>query len=500
LVIASADPANRGRVAVLAIAISAVLVAASIVYVGPSHADDTFIYMRYVDNFLRGNGLSFNPREPSHGMTSVVLTLLMIPPSALFGNTLAVWKGVSWFCYGVLCLWASWSILSRARHLVPAVLLVVAVLVEAHLFRWSGSGMDNALAALAILAILLAWRAVLLERGGGAAMGPLLGVLPFVRPELALLGGLLVLEWTSLARARSEWRGFIRAIAVAAAVAVVMAGAMFLTTGFLLPQTAEAKAIAWVQGSTPWYALERTTLLLATGAGVFVPAALGLLRFPQVRPLIRPALVFMAAVSLYLAWRNHLVTTRYSVSLNFPVMVCVGVALVDLGRARLAVVLPAFVAQAAIVIAVLIYAFPGTRTSEGEDIRRFAEQVKAVTDQGARIAISEVGAFGFFADRYVIDTSGLIDPQTVAWLRVHGQVTNFTQMEQLLEFRGATHFVDAAASSMPIVGNKLRLVPLIEGPVRRNNVTAWNGVVWRLYRIEAPEPWLPLRGRREPAQ
>lgn len=484
--IESRSVAGARQVTLIAVAVSAVLLASSIAYVGPSHADDTFIYMRYVDNLLRGDGLSFNPHEKSHGMTSVAWTLLMVVPSALFGNTLAVWKGVSWICYGVLCVWTCWSILGRARHLAPAVLIALAILVEPHLFRWSGSGMENALAGISILAVLLTWRSVFLERGSGAAMGPLLGVLPFVRPELALLGALLTLEWGILARARGEWAGLIRAMAVAAVLAALIAGAMFLATGYWVPQTAAAKAIASVQNQTPWYALERTALIVVTGAGVLVPAGLWLLGFPRVRPLVRPALLFMVLVSSYLAWQNHLVSTRYSVSLNFPLMVAAGLALLEVGRARMAVVLPAFAVQLAMAIGVLTYTFPGTRTAEGDDIRAFAEQVKTVTDASARIAISEVGAFGFFADRYLIDLYGLIDPRTVDWLRVHGRVSELTALEGLLEYRQATHFVDASANAAPIQGTRLKFVPLTEGVIRRNNAVAWNGGLWRLYRIETP--------------
>lgn len=476
-------------------ALSAILVAVSVAYVGPSHADDTYIYMRYVGNLLGGNGLSFNPGEQSQGMTSVAWALMMITPAALFGNTLAVWKAASWFCYGLLCWAVSHAILSRARQLLPACLIVVAILVEPHLLRWSGSGMENALAGLAIVALIVAWRAVLRDGASGAAMGPLLALAPLARPELALLAGLIVLEWASLARSRGQWAGLVRAIAVAAVLVTLTSGAMFAMTGYWLPQSAAAKAIASVQ-LAPTYALERTSEILVTGAGVFVLAGLWLLRSPQARPMVRPGLLFMALVWFYLAWQNHLVTTRYSVSLNFPLMVCVGLAVIDLGRARLAVVLPAFAVQTAVAIGVLAYTFPGTRTAEGEDIRRFAGQIRALTEPGARIALSEIGAFGFFADRYIIDTIGLVDPATVDWLKVHGPPRNDEQMEQLLEHRHATHFIDTSTASIAsgwVEGKKFKFVPLADGIVYRNNAVGWGGGLWRFYRLD-PLPGTAVAG------
>lgn len=58
--------------------------------------------------------------------------------------------------------------------------------------------------------------------------------------------------------------------------------------------------------------------------------------------------------------------------------------------------------------------FPFTHHSEEPDIRRFASTVKAVPPADARIVLSEIGAFGFHVDRYVIDTLGLVDRETFA--------------------------------------------------------------------------------------
>jgi hypothetical protein len=480
---------GRGRWAIAPVALAMIAVA----YVGPSAADDTFIYMRYVDCLLRGDGVSFNPGQPSYGLTSTVWMWLMAGTSALAGNSLAVWKATSWALYFSTCL-LLWRWAARRGPLGAAgTLLLAALLVAPHLLRWSGTGMENSLAALAVAGGVLLWHDVLAGRPRTVEAALLFGLFPFVRPELGLLATLILLEWALLARARRALRTWALVIAGAAGVAVVMASIMFVMTGFWLPQTGVAKALAARQASST-YGLTQTALVVASGAGLFLPAALWLfLAHQSARKLLRPMGVFLLLVWCYLAWQGHLVSTRYYVTIAFPLAVAATVAMVDVLQAhdrfsRRRLVAAGAGLQLVLSAGVLIHLFPGTRTDEGADIRRFAERVRQATPATARIALSEVGAFTFYSDRFVIDTVGLTDPGTVEWMRANGSllraaVLDSDQLERFLIDRRATHYVDAFAVA-PLVGTRLDFVPLLDGAVRRNVESGWSGGVWRLYRVD----------------
>jgi len=68
---------NKEKAAITFLSLFAILV--SYFYCGPSHGDDTFIYMEYVDNALSGNGFVFNEGEKSYGVTSPLWTFLCTP-------------------------------------------------------------------------------------------------------------------------------------------------------------------------------------------------------------------------------------------------------------------------------------------------------------------------------------------------------------------------------------------------------------------------------------
>jgi arabinofuranosyltransferase len=470
------------RIELTAVIGAALLCVASVLFVGPSHADDTFIYMRYIDNLLKGNGLTFNPGEPSHGLTSMAWPLVMVGPAVVLGNTIAVWKAVSWACYFMLSFAVLVLALRQKDHGPWTALIAVAVLTEPHFFRWSGSGMDNALVGLMVLALLAAWRSILEGRGHAAWTGALLAISPFVRPELAVLAALVAIEWAVQARRRGEWTVWVRTMIGAGLVAVLAASVAAWATGFWLPQTAKAKALTYFS-DTEGYAFRQAAGIVLSGCAAFLVVAAWLARMPRARPLVRPVLVFMLVLWGYYAWQNHLVSSRYSSLLNLPIMFAVLLSLEFAVVSTRTVAIAAGV-QILVAVTVLTYTFAGTRTNEGQAIAQFAERVRRVTSADARIALSEVGAFGFYSDRYTIDLVGLTDPETVEWLSRNGRVRTPEQLERLLVARRATHYVDAFAGPVLMTGRSLTFTPLTEAPVMRNNSTTWDAGLWRLYKIE----------------
>jgi hypothetical protein len=132
-----------------------------------------------------------------------------------------------------------------------------------------------------------------------------------------------------------------------------------------------------------------------------------------------------------------------------------------------------------------VYAFPSTRSSETADIREFVERVRSVTAPDARVALTEVGTFGFYSERYVVDLDGLVDPSALAWLRGHGAARTIGELEDLAIARGAQYYVDTAAEPEGIRGQRLEFVPMVQRTVQRNNFSEGRlrSGLWRLYRL-----------------
>ena len=73
--------------------------AVHLLYYGLRTVDDMFIFLRYAENFARGEGLVFNPGERVEGFSSP-LWVLLLTPGALLGINLVTWsKLLSLSCF-----------------------------------------------------------------------------------------------------------------------------------------------------------------------------------------------------------------------------------------------------------------------------------------------------------------------------------------------------------------------------------------------------------------
>jgi hypothetical protein len=438
-------------------------------YGGTAAGDDTFIYIRYVSNALLGLGYTFNPGESSYGVTSPLWAWIMTPLAALFGNSLELWRSASSVCFGIAVALVHRTVLRAGAPPSVSVLLIAAVALEPHTFRWASSGMENGLAAL-LVAVAFSTHVRITESGRvGATLGVVCGLMPLARPELGLLSiGLLLLH-----RHRAPWLA-----AVGSGVACLCWS--YVTFDGLFPQTAPAKAIA-LRHTEALFGLRQSLKILASGAGAAL-AVLVIALGARPRGLGLVVLLSLTGVLVYLGLVNQAVSTRYATHLCFPIVLAAVVLTVRSGG-RTAVA--GFAMQVAVAVGVLVMVFPATRTSEHHDIEAFATKVRALTPSTARVAITEVGAFGTYSDRYIIDLVGLVDVASLEWLREHGRVRRTSELEDFLLARRADYYVDAFAGPAGIIGDKLNFVPMAEHTVRRANVARGYVVAdtWRLYRI-----------------
>jgi hypothetical protein len=268
--------------------------------IGTSVVDDAFIFLRYADRLVHGEGLTFTPGPPVEGYTSLLWTLLLAAGHLLPLEPLQLAR-LAGLALSVGTLVAVWR---AARLLVPGPVSLVAVALLAlnrSLALWSVEALDTALFTCCLAAALWAWlrHGTRLVRGIPLA-GLCFGLLALARPE-----GLLFAALAGLFAGLAAWRsGTLRRFAVHAACAAAFAAGQLafrlLEYGELLPNTFHAK----VQGAQLARGLDYL-LLWARENLVVLAAALavaGTLRLLQTSARRAQVLWLASGLVAYLAY------------------------------------------------------------------------------------------------------------------------------------------------------------------------------------------------------
>ena len=129
--------------------------------------DDAFIFVRYADNILEGNGIAWNPGQSNiYGSTSLSFLLMVTlaravsPLSVEFTLQLLTWTcGISFlFLMAALCRWQGRSWLMRSTSFGFFVILLIYTTQRAYWWHFL-SGMETTLALLssALLITTVFW-------------------------------------------------------------------------------------------------------------------------------------------------------------------------------------------------------------------------------------------------------------------------------------------------------------------------------------------------------
>lgn len=465
-----------------------VLFVLSHLFSGTSDGDDTYIYMQYVRRLLTTGDFTFNLHEPSAGVTSMLWPLLMTPICAIFGTDVVVWKlasSISFAAAGV-ALYACLCALDIPR--IRASLLAACLALDVLALRWSGTGMDNGPAdCIVVLAIGLMVMMAYDKSPHPVLFGLVLSLMPFVRPELVLLSASITMFAVRCHGLTSSYT--VRFVAGGMVAGIIALLAVHLLVGSIVPQTLAAKSISLKQ-TDPLHAAKALTMIVGAGSGIF---ALAVLFWIVVTKSLGPrqwllhVIVPVGLAVLFLAQRNMLVSTRYESYLALPLVVA---GIFHIARQIGSVIArAALVLQFALAVGVAVFLWPATRTSDGEDIRRVTAGFSQKVPPGARVALTEVGAFGFYSHWYIIDLVGLVDRRSLAYLEAHGRPRSDDELDEMLFRRGATHYVNMLPkdrNAVVIEHTCLRLTPVASGSVERNILDSGGYTsksLWVIYEI-----------------
>ena len=395
--------------------------------------DDAYIFFQYARNLAGSGQLAFNPGEPSFGITSLLWTLVLTAPTWLGLDTVVAGKLLgALFGAGAAVLWAAWIREHTAtRDLLPVVL--AAALLPAVGAGRMVTGMETGLTCLLTGGAIYFGTATGRRLVTGAVCA---GLLPLVRPDLALLTAGLTAWWLY----RRQWL----AAALIAGATLLLSGwwPLYLHThiGQFLPPTAQSKLSVFlpeslgityaefVKGGLPqrvgWAleagrqfataAVSHLVLLCLWGASVVLALVTPLRRHTRAVLLV-PAALFAGVMVLYLVM-FPLPKLRYFAWM-VPALTASAWAAIGLliGEAAIRKVRWVLVGLLFLVL------YPGIiRQQRATGIQHTRGEVAAWlaenTPSEARIALEPIGEVGYYSGRYIVDMGGLVSASTPPYL------------------------------------------------------------------------------------
>jgi len=372
--------------------------------------DDTYIYAQFARNLARHGELVFQRGEWVHAATSPLWAGIG-SIGILLGLGAFFWLKLGSIVCGALCVW--WMTVTCERVFPSralAVLAACALAVEPWFVRWSMSGMETALAALCVVAVLrFGWQDERESGIGWAALAAGLG--PLIRPELLLFLALFALRVAFsrvLRRRAAVWLALSMPLLAWTAIAMP-------TYGTIWPETAQAKSTPLgLVGERLLGNLRSLFVVLAVAVPVAglaaVASAVRAVRLRRMRTWLEPVLwawvVLLPAAYLL---RDVFAVSRYY-EIMLPFVLFLGAAEL-LGRrwgVRLWVLQMLFaVGLTTFWISPSVRAFSSSIDAALGDI---AGWLRENTDADDMVAIYDIGIVGFRSERPILDLGGLIQP------------------------------------------------------------------------------------------
>lgn len=458
-------------IALLAVLLYAV--AAGTMSAGRFPLDDSWIHQTYARNLALTGRWDFVPGVPSAGSTSPFYTLLLAAGYALRLPYL-VWTQV----IGAATLALAGVVGAHmADRLFPTLkraglLTGLALVLAWHLIWAAASGMETMLfGALCMAVLYLAWCAgdgpPIRQFGQGVAFGMLGAILVATRPEGVLLLGMIGVAML-VARPQGTWAG-VGAWAGGAALGGVLGLMPYMLlnlslNGSPLPTTFSAKQnqaallIAQGFGYNLLRMIEPLTaggqLLLVPGVIIFVVSRLRALRREDALLVMVPLLWSLALIVLYAARLPAPYQHGRYVIPALPPFIVIGVgATLTLATRRYRRMLDRVMVRSLGLTAVgvfAVYAVIGANVFAVDVWRIESDMVVAANWLAGNVApddllaVHDIGAVGYFAPRPVLDIGGLVSPETIPYYH------DPAGMLRLMQERNARYLMVLPSQTYPL--------------------------------------------------
>jgi hypothetical protein len=430
--------------------------------------------MQYARNIASGNGFSFNAGEPGYGVTSPLWVLFITIPYYLGFNALVFSKvlDLSFFILSVLIFYQLachyWE-----RRKNTAVLAVSVFMINAWIVRWTFTGMETSFAVFLTLAAFY-----LYFRGSYNLLFFSLGALQLVRPETFILAGIFFIFFIirqMLAKSFS-----IKNTLTAIFCYLVLIAPFFIyaynSFGTILPNTAFGKSTLTLSTAIIINQLKEIfkTLSAASAIEMLLTAVFILMFFRKDRKeeYYLPLIWIAGLIMLYTVTDADIIS-RYLLIIS-PFFIFIGFSVFARFR-KLSMIL--YVVIYLVFTSFSEYIFYNYVKPHTDNFSKGVNEcfipvgmwLNQNTPQGSKILVNDVGAIGYYSNRYIIDAAALINSD----LDLNRRIMNTTlekrlHTHMLLDAVNADYVIDRDTDSMNNVTSynnfKLEMVFMKEFP------------------------------------
>ena len=394
--------------------------------------DDVWIHFRFAENFAGGNFYQYNIGEPTPGTTSPLWVIILSIPFLISSNLFLFYALFVSSVFFLLALIELYRLcLSLGFDGVYSLFITLLTMLSGRLLWSSLSGMEITLFCL--LSVLI-FRNHLKEVETGKitiATGLLLGIAANTRPETYLLAGIYYLTSLMLLRGNLKENAsrFLSSFVIFAALLVPYPVFSYIHTGGFLPSTYEGQVGIFKFIPNFTYLVETGKLFVKDNLlivflwfiamGYFVYTVFTK-KIDKKFLLINLWVILLPLVSSVAApnWRHH---GRYLIPL-IPFINIVSIYILRkihqyfrnkefkkyilLRKATIALVLIFSINSAVIFASALGWNVENINSQQV----KIGNWLKTNLPGEKAFGMNDIGAIGFFTDKYVVDMAGLVTP------------------------------------------------------------------------------------------
>lgn len=376
--------------------------------------DDTYIYLQYAKNLATGHNFSFNPGEPSYGVTSPLWTIILTLPF-IFG------VDGFWFakCLDLICIVFSFYIFLRiayklsGNNFLISSLVVSLFMINSWVVRSTFTGMET---SFAVLILLLTFYFYYCKRYRIVCF--LLGVAILIRPEsfVLLFIFLSIITYKHYKQKDLTISLLIQYICLTLILVIPFWIFAYIAFGTIVSNTSTGKAVLTgdlnVMFNQAKFILQ-IFFLTAPIEVILGICGLGFLIVKKRDINYLPIVVWiLGLLSLYI-FTTTAVMARYLLVL-YPFVLLL--AVISIQYIKLS---PKYISIALLSLSLLYYQYSfykivkpyciGFTNGVHQCLIPIGLWLDNNTPIGSTILVNDVGAIGYYSERYVIDAAALIN-------------------------------------------------------------------------------------------
>lgn len=415
--------------------------------------DDTYIYLQYAKNISNGSGFSFNPSEPSYGVTSPFWVLLLSAGfltcinGLWFAKILDLLSAIA----AVIIFYKLTKFFFEENLLIRTISTAVFIL-NVWFIRWAFTGMETSFAVMLVI-----WVFYLFYKNKFALMFFLCGILYLVRPETFVLTVILflIIIYNQYAEKKVGFIAILKYIVLVLITVLPFLIYAKINFGTILPNTASGKSTLTFSSSVFFSQVKEIAKTLAGSSiieiclsALFIFKAAKYKQFYNTFPLV----IWIFSLCLLYIFTDADIISRYLLIIS-PFFIIIGFKAIELINKK----------QNFIAVLILIFSIffsqiifhnfvkPSTYDfTEGMNncLIPIGEWLNKNTPAESRILVNDVGAIGYYSNRYIIDAAALINRDTDLNKKImNAPLEERMRTHKLLKFINADYVIDRDSSS-----------------------------------------------------